>query len=145
MNKKTWDKLWSLTHITPLKIVGKHLFIKPITVQYPEERLQLPPRFIGRHIYDRKVCLGCQACARICPNNAIEMNVVITEEKKRVIDKFTINLGRCMFCGLCMDACPRKAITRGPEFELAATSREDLIYGFERLSKEEEEEEEEEK
>ncbi|NOZ76235.1 MAG: hypothetical protein GXO65_00845 [Euryarchaeota archaeon] len=71
-----------MTHLVPLEIVGKHLLIKPITLQYPEEKPVISERFRGLHHLDLDQCIGCGTCARQCPNKCITMFVAGVEEKK---------------------------------------------------------------
>ncbi|MBI5253802.1 MAG: NADH-quinone oxidoreductase subunit I [Euryarchaeota archaeon] len=119
----------------PMLITLKHLFKKPVTVQYPEEKLTLAERYRGMHAYDLERCIACSACVRICPNKCIELQVSITPEGKKKIEAYNIYIGRCMFCGLCVEACPLKpkVITMTQKYELADYDRPSLVYGIERL------------
>ncbi len=130
------EKLVNLSHLRPLKVVGKHLFKTPITVQYPEERLTPPKRFRGLHLYDHEKCMGCGACAKICPNKCIELKVTVGSDGKKKIEEFNIFLGRCIFCGLCIDYCVGKGVLKNsPEYEIAGYDRESLLYGIDRLDR----------
>ena len=113
------------------------------TVQYPEERLELPERFRGRllWLYDvdpktgEKVprCTACQACVRACPQSVITLESERGEDKKRFATRFDVDLGLCMYCGLCVEACNFYALKMGHEFELATYDRPSLIWGMEEL------------
>lgn len=139
------SKLSKITHVPPMLVTFRHLFKKAFTVQYPEERREIPERSRGLHVYNIKKCMGCKACARVCPNNCIEIEVSTTEKGKKVIEKFDIYLGRCMFCGLCIDHCIGKGVLKTtPDYEFADTSRESLVYGIDQLVSEMPEEGEEE-
>jgi len=117
-------------------ITLKHLFKKPVTVQYPEEKLILAERYRGLHAYDLGRCIACASCVRACPNKCIELRVSITPEGKKKIEAYNIYIGRCMFCGLCVEACPLKpkVITMTSEYELADYDRKSLVYGIEKLA-----------
>jgi NADH-quinone oxidoreductase subunit I len=127
-----------------MRIVIKNTFDKKDTVSYPEVRRQPFPRFKGRHILDRhpdglEKCIGCELCAGVCPADAIY--VVGAENKpgarfspgERYAQIYQINYLRCIFCGLCVEACPTEALLMTTEYELAASSREELIYTKEQL------------
>lgn len=119
----------------PMLISLKHLFKKPATVQYPEEKLTLPERYRGLHTYDLERCIICMSCVRICPNKCIELLTSTPPEGKKKIEAYNIYIGRCMFCGLCVEACPvsPKVITMTREYELADYDRKSLVYGIEKL------------
>lgn len=127
--------------LRPVLITLKHLFKKPVTVQYPEERLTLPDGYRGLHSLYLDRCISCASCARICPNKCIEMTYVGEKEVKKgdkVIKKKvthpSIYIGRCMFCGLCEDICPTDTIKMTKFYELADVKREAFFYDYAKLA-----------
>lgn len=122
-----------------LIIVLKHLFRKPLTVRYPEEKRKLPVRSRGRHFLTKwddglERCVGCELCAIVCPSQAIYVKPAQNEpgdvhsRGERYASDFQINMLRCIFCGYCEEACPTGAIVLGNDYELAGFTRESLIY-----------------
>ena len=76
----------------------------------------MPDRFRGRPAIDRAQCPdGCRACAEACPTGAIE-----------VADRTRIDLGKCLFCTDCVNACPEQAIAYTTDYRLAVRQRQDL-------------------
>lgn len=77
----------------------------------------MPERFRGRPVIDSAKCPdGCRACAEVCPTGAIAAD-----------GQLAIDLGRCLFCPLCEQACPEDAIRYSDDFALATRSRQDLL------------------
>ena len=120
----------------------KHLFRSPITVQYPEEKLVTSRRIRGNElVWFPLKCTGCATCAKSCPQGNIE---IITRKggpdqpNNYAVDKFEIDIGRCMFCGLCVESCPFEALAMGLSYERAAYRRNDLILDKEALTLSEE-------
>jgi NADH-quinone oxidoreductase subunit I len=120
----------------------KHFFTslsKPVTVQYPEERLPLSVGFRGlpRLVYDLKTgdarCVACAICANACPVGVIHIDAHRGPDGRKLLDRFDIEAGGCVYCGLCVEACPFDALTMTPGFELAAYNRVDLLWPKERL------------
>ena len=122
-----------------LKTTMARLIEGPLTIQYPEEKTPVYPRFRGRHRLWRhenglEKCVGCSLCAAACPADCIRVvpaentpsNRVSAGERYARI--YEINLSRCIFCGYCELACPFDAITLGNDFEISEYNRDDLIY-----------------
>jgi NAD(P)H-quinone oxidoreductase subunit I len=109
----------------------RHLLRRPITVQYPEERLTPSRRFRGNGlVWYVERCNGCRACARICPVSIIDIETS-RGDKGLVVEKLEIDFGRCMFCGLCVEACPVGALFMSTEYEKASYRRELLVMNKE--------------
>ena len=116
-----------------------------MTIQYPEEKTPVYPRFRGRHKLHRfedtglEKCVGCSLCAAACPADCIRVVAAENDPADRVsageryAAVYEINLARCIFCGYCEVACPFDAITMGHEYEMADYNRGDLIFTKEML------------
>src|SRR4029079_6564869 len=128
-----------------LKTTFARIIEGPVTIQYPEEKTPVYPRFRGRHKLHKfedtglEKCVGCALCAAACPADCIRVVAAENDPDDRVsageryAEIYEINLARCIFCGYCEVACPFDAITMGHEYELADYNREDLIFTKEML------------
>ncbi len=101
--------------------VFKHLFKKPVTLEYPEKKKDVSEHFRGKPVV--KNCARCYCCIKVCPTGAISM----TKEE------FKIDLKKCIFCGNCAYYCPKGAIKMSSEYELASQDKNDLelVYRLE--------------
>jgi len=123
--QNVWDSL--ATTFAGMRITGKYLMQKPITVQYPDERLPIPDRYRGIHYLEQEKCINCLACARACPIDCIEMDA-IRHGKELEWVLFTLDYQKCMFCELCVYPCPKDCIHMGTEFAFVSYDRSEFNH-----------------
>lgn len=116
----------------------KHIFRKKVTVQYPEEKIELGNEFRGRPVlvkeHGQERCVACGLCARACPPLAISMQASETEDpKERFPETFEINMLRCIYCGFCEDVCPEEAIVISQDYDFNFRTRDEAIFGKDKL------------
>jgi NADH-quinone oxidoreductase subunit I len=119
-------------------LVFVHTFHKRVTIQYPEEKPYLAPRWRGRIILSRdpdgqERCVACYLCSVACPVSCISLQATEDETGRRYPEFFRINFSRCIFCGMCEEACPTNAIQLTPDFEMSEYNRQNLVYEKEDL------------
>ena len=105
-----------------LSVTGKYLFSRKITVQYPEEKTPMSPRFRGLHAQRRYAngeerCIACKMCEAVCPALAITIDSEEREDGTRRTTRYDIDLFKCIYCGFCQEACPVDAIVETHIFE----------------------------
>ena len=135
LKEQFWDP------IAGFGVTFRTMFKKVVTEEYPFEKKPTAPRFHGRHQLNRwpdglEKCIGCELCAWACPADAIYVEGADNDDAngqrfspgERYGRVYQINYLRCILCGLCIEACPTRALTMTNEYELADSSRADLIY-----------------
>ena len=125
-----------LGNLKGLLVTLATMFRKPVTYQYPKEHKPIEERFMGFPVltWDQKVeepyCTGCMVCVRYCPT--LCMTAVMKDNplhaegnspRRKIVDSFEINLGRCIVCGICVDVCNFDAIEMSHEHELSKYAR----------------------
>ncbi|ADE16712.1 NADH-quinone oxidoreductase, chain I [Nitrosococcus halophilus Nc 4] len=105
--------LWEL--LLGLKLTGRYLFAKKVTVQFPEERTPQSPRFRGLHALRRypngeERCIACKLCEAVCPALAITIDSEQREDGTRRTTLYDIDLFKCIYCGFCEESCPVDSI-----------------------------------
>ena len=124
-----------------LRTIGEvlqHTFARRETIQYPEEKPYLAPRFRGRIILSRdpdgkERCVACYLCSAACPVDCIALQAAQAEDGRRYPAFFRINFSRCILCGFCEEACPTLAIQLTPDYEMCEYDRAKLVYEKEDL------------
>ncbi len=122
-----------------LGIAGKHLGRHAITIQYPEQRYDIPEgsRGIVVLLSDKKTgelnCTACDLCMRACPTAAIRIDSHRDENKRKVLDQFVVDNGLCCFCGLCEEACNFSALKMATKYEFSTLDKDDLIWDTKKL------------
>ena len=121
-----------------MSLTGRYFFRRNITVQYPEERAPMSPRFRGKHAQRRypngeERCIACKLCEVICPAQAITIEAEERDDGSRRTTRYDIDLAKCIFCGFCEEACPVDAIVETRVYEYIGESRDDLLMTKEKL------------
>jgi NADH-quinone oxidoreductase subunit I len=121
-----------------LMLTGKYFFRKKITVQYPEEKTPMSPRFRGLHAQRRYAngeerCIACKLCEAVCPALAITIDLEERDDGTRRTTRYDIDLTKCIFCGFCEESCPVDAIVETRHFEYHGEERSDLYMTKDKL------------
>ncbi len=116
-----------------MSVTLRHMFVRSITVHYPEEKTPLSPRFRGLHAQRRYAsgeerCIACKLCEAVCPAMAITIDVAEREDGTRRTSRYDIDLTKCIFCGFCEESCPVDAIVETNVFEYHGEKKGDLYY-----------------
>ncbi len=124
--------------IDGLKITGRYLFARKITIQYPEEKTPKSPRFRGLHALRRypdgeERCIACKLCEAVCPAMAITIESAEREDGTRRTTRYDIDLTKCIFCGFCEESCPVDSIVETDIHEYHGEKRGDLYFTKEML------------
>jgi NADH-quinone oxidoreductase subunit I len=134
------DRMYLPALLKGLRGTLRHLFEKKFTVQYPEEKAQIYPRYRGLHRLNkdklgREKCVACFMCSTICPARCIY--IVGAEapwvDREKYPVRFDIDELRCIYCGMCEEACPEEAIELTEIYDMVGATRRGLIYTKEML------------
>jgi NADH-quinone oxidoreductase subunit I len=126
-----------------LKITMKYvLFKKHVTIQYPEEREELPARARMRLYNDALNCISCTNCAIVCPVDCIYISSVQRPKDqeipktsdgtpiRKVLTQFVIDTSLCCYCGLCTTVCPTDCLTHSHDYEFSQYQLDNFKYDY---------------
>ena len=136
---KSFIKTFLLTELLKgMSITGRYLFARKITVQFPEERTPMSPRFRGLHAQRRypngeERCIACKLCEAVCPALAITIEAEPRSDGSRRTTRYDIDLFKCIYCGFCEESCPVDSIVETRLYEYHFENREDAIMTKEKL------------
>jgi len=130
--------LFLLELLKGLSVTGGYFFKRKFTLQYPEERTPLSPRFRGLHALRRypngeERCIACKLCEAVCPALAITIESEERDDGTRRTTRYDIDLTKCIFCGYCEESCPVDSIVETNVFEYHGEERGDLYMTKEKL------------
>jgi len=112
-----------------LAVTFDHMRRRPVTVQYPYEKLIPSERFRGRIHFEFDKCISCEVCVRVCPINLPVVDWEFNKAaKKKELKHYSIDFGVCIFCGNCVEYCPTNCLSMTEEYELASYDRHELNY-----------------
>ena len=112
-----------------LEVTFDHMRRRPITIQYPYEKLIPSERYRGRIHYEFDKCIACEVCVRVCPINLPVVDWVMNKKtKKKELRNYSIDFGACIFCGNCVEYCPTNCLSMTEEYELSTFDRLSLNF-----------------
>ena len=115
-----------------LSVTGRYFFRKKFTVQYPEQKTPISPRFRGLHALRRypngeERCIACKLCEAVCPALAITIESEQREDGTRRTTRYDIDLFKCIYCGFCEESCPVDSIVETRVYEYHFENRGEQI------------------
>ena len=130
--------LFLLELLKGMRVTGRYLFARKFTVQYPEEKAPISPRFRGLHALRRypngeERCIACKLCEVVCPALAITIESEPRADGTRRTTRYDIDLTKCIFCGYCEESCPVDSIVETHIYEYHGEQRGDLYMTKEKL------------
>ena len=135
------ERLYLPAIFSGMIITFKHLFKKPATIRYPEQKREFSTIYRGQHVLKRdeigaERCTACGLCAVACPAEAITMTAAERKpgeehlyREEKYAATYEINMLRCIFCGDCEEACPKEAIFLTDRKVDTFYTRDKLVYG----------------
>ena len=118
-------KLPCLFQFRILKLAITSLFSRPFTTKFPYAPYEPIKQYRGRPRYHKDDCIGCGACAEVCPADAIDVTDEVAGAQP--VRKLVQHLDTCIQCGQCERYCPtEKGIKLSNEYDYAGFSRADF-------------------
>jgi len=136
--KDFFSSFFLLELLKGMRLTGRYAFRSKITLEYPEEKTPLSPRFRGLHAQRRyengeERCIACKLCEAVCPAMAITIESEVRADGSRRTTRYDIDLNKCIFCGFCEESCPVDSIVESNILEYHGEKRNDLYFTKEML------------
>jgi NADH-quinone oxidoreductase subunit I len=136
--KHYFNSLFLIELFKGLGVTGRYLFRPKFTVQYPEEKAPVSPRFRGLHALRRypngeERCIACKLCEAVCPALAITIEAQPREDGSRRTTRYEIDLFKCIYCGFCEESCPVDSIVLSRIYEYSMETNAERLITKERL------------
>ena len=139
-----FERLYLPAVLGGFKVTIRQFFKRKVTMQYPEQRWQVPPDYRGapylvKDQEGRTKCVSCQLCEFVCPPRAIRItppgpevqpDTGLVEKRPK---EFEIDMLRCIFCGFCQEVCPEEAIFLMQDYSLTGKSRAEMVHNLDKL------------
>ena len=118
------------------------LTVRPVTIEYPEVREELPPNSRSRLFNDVDNCISCLQCAVACPVDCIYITATRREKDapkiktddgtpiKLDLSQYTIDTALCCYCGLCTTVCPTECLTHTQDYEFSQYTLSEMKYDY---------------
>jgi len=121
-----------------LSVTGRYLFTRKVTLNYPEEKAPISPRFRGLHALRRypngeERCIACKLCEAVCPALAITIEAEPRDDGSRRTTRYDIDLFKCIYCGFCEESCPVDSIVETGVYEYHFENRGEQIMTKDKL------------
>ena len=127
-----------------LKTTFRHLVAPNVTLEYPEQRPEIPGGYRGvptlvRDPNGREKCVSCQLSEFVCPPKAIRITPgeIASDSAQAHVERapqaFDIDMLRCIYCGLCQEVCPEEAIWLQTQYSMTGYTREEMVNHKDRL------------
>ncbi|MDX2110963.1 MAG: NADH-quinone oxidoreductase subunit I [Verrucomicrobiota bacterium] len=141
----TWAERTYLPQVASgLRITFRNMFKPHVTLEYPEERPDIPANYRGiptlvKDPNGREKCVSCQLCEFVCPPKAIRITpgAIADDSPNAHVEKapqeFEINMLRCIYCGLCQEVCPEEAIWLQNIYSFSGYTREEMVFKKQKL------------
>ena len=115
-----------------LGVTGSYFFARKFTLQYPEQKAPVSPRFRGLHALRRypngeERCIACKLCEAVCPALAITIEAEPRGDGSRRTTRYDIDLFKCIYCGFCEESCPVDSIVETRIYEYHFEKRGEQI------------------
>ncbi len=121
-----------------LSLTGRYMLTRPFTLEYPEEKAPVSPRFRGLHALRRypngeERCIACKLCEAVCPALAITIEAEPRDDGSRRTTRYDIDLFKCIYCGFCEESCPVDSIVETRIYEYHFEERGEQIMTKDKL------------